>query len=107
MMPDLLNYLLTGNRYNEYTNATTGALIDPATRDWAFDVIKKHGIPAHIFGKLIPPGTKVGKLTQQIKSEVGEIDADVVSVASHDTASAILSVPAKGENFVYISSGTW
>ena len=107
MMPDLLNYLLTGNRYNEYTNATTGALIDPVTRDWAWDVIKKHGIPSHIFGKLVPPGTKVGKLTPQIRSEVGDIDADVVSVASHDTASAILSVPAKGDNFVYISSGTW
>ena len=107
MMPDLLNYFLTGNKFNEYTNATTGALIDPKTGDWAYDVLKKHGIPSHIFGKIIQPGTKVGKLLPQIKSEVGDIDADVLSVASHDTASAIMAVPAKGEDFVYISSGTW
>ena len=107
MMPDLLNYFLTGNKFNEYTNATTGALIDPFTGDWAYDVMKKHGIPTHIFGKIIQPGTKVGKLLPQIKNEVGDIDADVLSVASHDTASAIMAVPAKGEDFVYISSGTW
>ncbi len=107
MIPDLLNYLLTGNKFNEYTNATTGALIDPKTGDWAYDVIKKHGIPTHIFGKIIQPGTKVGKLTAQIRREVGDIDADVISVASHDTSSAIMAVPAKGEDFVYISSGTW
>ncbi len=107
MIPDLLNYFLTGNKFNEYTNATTGALIDPKTGDWAYDVIKKHGIPTHIFGKIIQPGTRVGKLTQQIRNEVGDIDADVISVASHDTASAIMAVPAKGEDFVYISSGTW
>ena len=107
MMPDFLNYLLTGKKFNEYTNATTGALIDPHTRTWAYDVIKKHGIPTHIFGELIQPGTKIGKLLPQIKTEVGDIDADVISVASHDTASAIMAVPAKGENFVYISSGTW
>ncbi len=107
MMPDLFNYLLTGQKFNEYTNATTGALIDPKTGDWAYDVIRKHGIPTHIFGKIIQPGTKVGKLTDKIKAEVGNIDADVISVASHDTASAIMAVPAKGEDFVYISSGTW
>ncbi len=107
MIPDLLNYLLTGNKFNEYTNATTGALIDPKTGDWAYDVIKKFGIPSHIFGKIIQPGTRVGKLTEQIRREVGDIDADVISVASHDTASAIMAVPAKGDNFVYISSGTW
>lgn len=107
MIPDLLNYFLTGNKYNEYTNATTGALIDPHTGKWAYDVIKKHGIPTHIFGQIIQPGTKVGKLLPQIKNEVGDIDADVLSVASHDTASAIMAVPAKGDDFVYISSGTW
>ena len=107
MIPDLLNYFLTGVKLNEYTNATTGALIDPFTGDWAYDVMKKHGIPTHIFGKIIQPGTKVAKLLSQIKREVGDIDADVLSVASHDTASAIMAVPAKGEDFVYISSGTW
>ncbi len=107
MIPDLLNYLLTGEMLSEYTNATTGALIDAGTGNWAYDVIKAHGIPAHIFGKIVPPGTKVGKLSAQVRGEVGDIDAEVVTVASHDTASAIMAVPAKGEEFVYISSGTW
>ncbi len=107
MIPDLLNYLLTGNMLSEYTNATTGALIDANTGKWAYDVLKAHGIPTHIFGELVNPGTKVGKLSAQVRKEVGDIDADVVTVASHDTASAIMAVPAKGDDFVYISSGTW
>ena len=107
MIPDLLNYFLTGEMLNEYTNATTGALVDARTGNWAYDVLKAHGIPSHIFGKLVPPGTKVGKLTAQVRAEVGDIDADVVTVASHDTASAIMAVPANGDDFVYISSGTW
>lgn len=107
MIPDYLNYLLTGRCLNEYTNATTGALIDPKTGKWAYDVIKKHGIPTHIFGEIVQPGTKVGKLLDSVKREVGDINADVFTVASHDTASAIMAVPAKGDNFVYISSGTW
>ena len=107
MIPDLLNYFLTGVKLNEYTNATTGALIDAKTGKWAYDVLEKHGIPTHIFGQLVNPGTKVGKLTKSVISELGEINADVVTVASHDTASAIMAVPAKGDDFVYISSGTW
>ena len=107
MIPDLLNYFLTGEMFSEYTNATTGALIDAATGDWAYDVIKAHGIPEHIFGKIVQPGTKVGKLSSRVRGETGETDAEVVTVASHDTASAIMAVPAKGEDFVYISSGTW
>lgn len=107
MIPDLLNYFLTGVKLNEYTNATTGALIDAKTGKWAYDVLKKHGIPTHVFGELVNPGTKVGKLSKSVLAELGEINADVVTVASHDTASAIMAVPAKGDDFVYISSGTW
>ncbi|MBE6609371.1 MAG: rhamnulokinase [Ruminococcaceae bacterium] len=107
MIPDLLNYFLTGKMYNEYTNATTGALIDAKTGKWAYDVIEKHGIPSHIFGEIVQPGTIVGKLLPKVKEEVGDIDADVVTVASHDTASAIMACPAKTDDFVYISSGTW
>ena len=107
MIPDLLNYVLTGKMYNEYTNATTGAHIDAKTGKWAYDVIEKHGIPSHIFGEIVQPGTVVGKLLPKVKEEVGDIDADVVTVASHDTASAIMACPAKTDDFVYISSGTW
>jgi rhamnulokinase/L-fuculokinase len=107
MIPDLLNYFLTGVKLNEYTNATTGALVDAKSGKWAYDVLEKFGIPSHIFGDIVLPGTKVGKLSAQVKSEVGSIDADVFTVASHDTASAIMAVPSTEKDFVYISSGTW
>ncbi len=107
MTPDLLNYLLTGNMLSEYTISTTSSLIDAKTGKWAYDIMKAHGIPTHIFGEIVNPGTRVGKLSAQVRKEIGEIDADVVTVASHDTASAIMAVPAKGDDFVYISSGTW
>ena len=107
MIPDLLNYFLTGEELNEYTNATTGALVDAKTHSWAFDTIRKFGLPTHIFGDLVNPGTTVGKLRADVLAEVGSIGANVVTVASHDTASAIVSVPAEGDDFVYISSGTW
>lgn len=107
MIPDLLNYLLTGEELNEYTNATTGALVDARTRDWAKDMLTRLGIPTHILGDLVAPGSTVGSLRPDVLREVGDISAKVVTVASHDTASAIVSVPADGEDFVYISSGTW
>lgn len=107
MIPDLLNYLLTGEELNEYTNATTGALVDARTRDWAKDMLTKLGIPTHILGDLVAPGSTVGGLREDVRREVGDISAKVVTVASHDTASAIVSVPATGDDFVYISSGTW
>lgn len=107
MIPDLLNYFLTGEELNEYTNATTGALVDAQTRNWATDTLNKFGIPTHIFGELVAPGSTVGRLRPDVLREVGDISAKVVTVASHDTASAIVSVPASGDDFVYISSGTW
>lgn len=107
MIPDLLNYFLTGVRLNEYTNATTGALIDAKTGKWAYGMLEKFGIPSHILGEIALPGTKVGKLTDSVRAEVGGTDADVFTVASHDTASAIMAVPSTEKDFVYISSGTW
>ncbi len=106
-VPDLLNYFLTGVKENEYTIASTGSLLDAKSRDWAFDVIDRLGIPRHIFGKIAQPGTVVGPLLPQILEEVGAINAKVIHAASHDTASAVVAVPAKGDDFVYISSGTW
>ncbi len=105
--PDLLNYLLTGVKHTEYTIASTGALLDAKTRNFAFDLIEKFGIPKSIFTDIYQPGSTVGKLLPQVIEEVGNITANVVNVAAHDTASAVVSVPAKGDEFVFISSGTW
>ncbi len=106
-VPDLLNYFLTGEKRTEYTIASTGALLDAHTRNYAFDLIDRFGIPRSIFTELSEPGSKVGKLLPQVLEDVGAIGADVVNVAAHDTASAVVSVPAKGDEFVFISSGTW
>ncbi|MBO4220632.1 MAG: rhamnulokinase [Clostridia bacterium] len=105
--PDLFNYFLTGIRQSEYTITSTGLLLDANTRDYSDLILKTFGIPRDLFGKLVMPGTTVGELSSGIKEEVGEISAKVINVASHDTASAVISVPAVDDDFVFLSSGTW
>ena len=106
-IPDLLGYLLTGECATEYTIASTGAILNAATRDYAWNVIEKLGIPERLFTNIVNPGYRLGKLLPEVQGDVGKTDLDVVKVASHDTASAVLAVPAKTDNFIYISSGTW
>lgn len=106
-IPDLLNYFLTGNMANEYTILSTGSFLDAAKRDYAFDLLDKLGIPRKLFGEIVQPGYTVGKLLPQVLSETGKTDANVITVASHDTASAVIAVPTQEEDFIYISSGTW
>ena len=106
-IPDLLNYFLTGNLANEYTILSTGALLDAEKRDYAKDILAKAGIPQRLFGDIVAPGTALGKLLPQVQSEVGKTDAEVLAVASHDTASAVIAVPTQEKEFLFISSGTW
>lgn len=106
MIPEYFNFLLTGNKMNEYTNATTTQLVDANTNEWNYELLDTLGIPKNIFGKLELPGTVVGNLTKELMDEVG-FDLTVVLPATHDTGSAVISVPATEEDLVYISSGTW
>jgi len=106
MVPEYLNFVLTGKAVNEYTNATTGNLVNARTKDWDWEVIEKLGLPRRIFGPLAMPGTAVGRFTDAVQSVVG-FDAQVVLPATHDTGSAFLAVPARDDQAVYISSGTW
>ena len=106
-MPDLLAYFLTGRIGTEYTVASTSQMIDPNTRDWAYDMIDRFGIPRKILGKIEPAGTVRGTLLKQIADECGVDEVPVIAVAGHDTASAVAAVPAQTESFAYISSGTW
>ena len=106
-IPDLLNYFLTGNMANEYTILSTGGFLDANKREYAFDLLEKLDIPTRLFGKIVQPGYKVGKLLPQVLGETGKTDAHVITVASHDTASAVIAVPTQEEDFIYISSGTW
>lgn len=105
-IPDLLNYFLTGEMATEYTIASTGAVLDPYTKKYSDAVLNGLGIPKDIFcGEPVMPGTVLGRLND---TDINEIcRAKVVTVASHDTASAVLSVPTSSDRAVYISSGTW
>ena len=106
-VPDLLNYFLTGEKRTEYTIASTGAILDVHTRDFAFDMLSKLGIPGSIFSPLVQAGTECAPLSAALQEETAISGAKVVHVGAHDTASAVVSVPAKGDDFIYISSGTW
>lgn len=97
MIPEYLNYRLTGNIVHEYTDSSTTSLLNAAAKDWDFEIIERLGLPKKIFGRLEMPGTTVGEYR----------GAKVVLAAMHDTASAYLAVPARDDNAVYLSSGTW
>lgn len=106
-MPDLLSYMLTGNMVCEYTDASTSALINPRTRDFQKDLLARLGIDTSILLDIVQPGTQVGVLKEGICKETGMDPVPVIAVAGHDTAEAILAVPASDASFAYLSSGTW
>ena len=106
-VPDLLNYFLTGYKQTEYTIASTSQLLDAKKRDWSAELIEKFGLPKKLFSKIVAPGTVCGNLLPSLSEEFGGINPKVISVAAHDTGSAVLAVPAKNEKFIWISSGTW
>ncbi len=106
MTPDYLNFKLTGKVMNEYTIASTSALVNAENKEWDKEILDIIGVDSNLFGKLNMPKTIVGGFTEEIKNEVG-FDSRVILVGSHDTASAFMAVPAENDTSVYISSGTW
>lgn len=106
-MPDALNYLFSGVKKTEYSIASTSQMIIPGTCQWNYELIGKAGIPAGIFTEIHWPGTILGTIQAEVAEETGSKPVRVISVAAHDTASAIVSVPNTQKNFVYLSSGTW
>ncbi len=106
MIPEYLNFKLSGVKCNEYTNATSTNLVNAESKTWDTEVMEKLGLPADIFGELAMPGTALGHLSEEIQAKVG-FDSVVMLPATHDTGSAFLAVPARDENAVYLSSGTW
>jgi len=105
--PDLLSYWLCGEMANERTIASTSQLFNPTTDDWAWDVIDGLGIPRRIFGRVVPPGTVLGRLRPEVARLVGKDDITVVAAASHDTASAVAGIPATEPQHLWVSCGTW
>ena len=105
-VPDYFHYLLSGVKAVEYTIASTGQLLNPATKDWDYELFDMLGYPKNIFPEIKKPGEVLGELTPEIQAEVG-YNCKVVLPAAHDTGSAVLAVPSMGLDAVYISSGTW
>ena len=106
-MPDLFLYLLTGRQQAEFTIASTGQMINPNTGDWDLDLMQQLGLPVSLLCPIVAPGTMAGPLAPGICEELGIDPIPTVSVTSHDTASAVVAVPAANDDFIYISSGTW
>jgi rhamnulokinase len=106
-MPDLLNYWLTGVERNEVTISSTSQFYDPKARRFATDMLERLGIPSRILAELIEPGCTLGPLLPRLAESTGLGAVPVHAVGSHDTASAVAAVPARGDGWCYISSGTW
>lgn len=106
LIPDYFHYLLTGKDVTEYTNATTTQLVNPQTKDWDEELILQLGYPVDVFTKIVMPGTDLGEIKAEIAEEIG-YSCKVVLPATHDTGSAVMAVPAQGDDVLYISSGTW
>jgi rhamnulokinase len=108
MIADLFHFFLTGEKVSEFTLATTSQAYDSREGDWARPLLEKLGIPANIMPEVVAPGTVVGNLLHEITQEANlKSPSPVIASACHDTASAVAAAPAKGDNWAYLSSGTW
>jgi rhamnulokinase len=107
MMPDLFNFWLTGVKVSEFSIATTTQFYNPRARSWAEDLLGRMGLPTRILPEIVPSGTVLGEFLPSVREEVGLESAKVIAPTCHDTASAVAAVPARGEDWLYISSGTW
>jgi rhamnulokinase len=111
MVPDLFHWLLTGVRANEMSEASTSQFYNPITGTWATELLNKFGLPTRILGNIVQPGTKLGSLRSNVAAESG-LSAQVILPGTHDTASAVMAVPAQSQpgkrpDWCYISLGTW
>ncbi|MGN6125188.1 MAG: rhamnulokinase [Humibacter sp.] len=106
LIPDLLAFWLTGERVAERTNASTTGLLDPVTREWDVELAERLDIPTRLLPSLVEPGARIGTTSPQLAGLAGDA-VPVIAVGSHDTASAVVAVPAQRDDFAYISCGTW
>ena len=105
-MPDLFNYFLTGKCCNEFTISSTSQLLNSLTHQWDDVIFDRLGLPKRLMQEIVYPGTVIGRLTDELAEELGG-NANVIAVGSHDTASAVASISDAGDDWAFISSGTW
>lgn len=106
-MPDLIHYFLAGVAINEKTVASTSQLLNPQTQNWEMEIVRTMNFPEQVFGMLIDAGTVLGELLPEIAMEIGTRNIRVIAPAGHDTASAVVGLPAEESEPVFLSSGTW
>ncbi len=106
-IPDLLNFMLSGEKKTEFTFATTSQLYNPFKADWEGELLSAVGLDRSFMNEIIQPGQIMGNLKDEVCRQTGLKHANLSSVCSHDTGSAIVAVPAEGKDWAYISSGTW
>jgi rhamnulokinase len=106
-IPDLLHFWFTGIKCNELTIASTSQFYDPVSQSWAFALFERCGLPTDILGRIAQPGAELGQLLPSVMAETNQPAVPVILPASHDTGSAVAAVPATGDSWCYISSGTW
>ncbi len=106
-IPELLRYFLTGERVSEWTLSSTSQLCNPITRTWDTELMERLGLPTHLFTPPVAPGSPAGSLLPGVCEETGYAELPVIAVAEHDTASAVVAVPAEQKDFAYLSCGTW
>jgi len=110
LMPDFIHWCLSGSRVAEFTNGTTTQCMSAVHRTWAVGMLKKLGLPTHIFPRIVPPGSLLASLREQVAEQTGLGKINVVAPPTHDTASAVAGVPTTQTgktNWAYLSSGTW
>ncbi len=104
---DLVSYFLCGEKFAEYSLASTSQMMDMRTGQWSKAIFEKLSLPMDIMPDVVQPGTVVGRLSEVVQKELGCGAIPVIAIGSHDTASAVVGVPAKGGKWAYLSSGTW
>ena len=107
MIPDLLNFWLTGQKFSERTIASTSQMLDPYRPAWSTGLLDRLGIPTHYLPPIIEAGTVLGGLLPAVIEETSAKGIQLVAPGSHDTASAVAAVPAVDQDYAYVSSGTW
>ena len=107
LMPDLLNYFLSGEKKTEYSIASTTQMLDARSRTWSREVLDALELPAHILTDIVPTATPIGRMTEELSAELGMGRPDIIAVAGHDTQSAMAGVPTGEEDFIFLSCGTW
>ncbi len=104
---DAFNYFLSNVAKSEESLASTTQLYNPALRQWSPKLLQALGLPKNIFTEIVPSGTKLGGMCPQLAAESGLSGVEVIATCSHDTGAAVAAVPGAGENWAYLSSGTW